>query len=164
MKSILLAGVIATALAAGAAHAQNDPGQRQLPPSADPAVFKPLPEMQGVVSWKMLAQVELVKAKDRFVPQFGPGISALDKKEVKLQGFMMPLTMGDQQSHFILSAMPQSCMFCLPGGPEQLVEVKSKKPIKYTFDPVILSGKMDVLKDDPTGMYYRLSDAQPSKP
>ena len=77
---------------------------------------------------------------------------------------MMPLSMGDQQSHFILSAMPQSCMFCMPGGPEQLVEVKSKKPIKYTFDPVILSGKMAVLKDDPSGVFYRLTDALPAKP
>ena len=120
--------------------------------------------MKGVVSWKTLAEVELVKAKDRFVPQFGSGISALDKKEVKLQGFMMPLSVGDQQSHFILSAIPQDCMFCMPGGPEQLVEVKSKKPIKYTFDPVILSGRMAVLKDDPGGIFYRLTDALPVKP
>ena len=69
-----------------------------------------------MVSWKTLGQVELVKAKDRHVPQYASGVSALDNKEVRLQGFMMPLTMGDQQSHFILSAMPQSCMFCMPGG------------------------------------------------
>jgi len=128
----------------------------------DPSQFKPLPDRKDVVSWKLLAQVELVKMKDKYVAQFSSDVAALDKKEVKVQGFMMPLEMGDKQTHFILSAMPQSCAFCMPGGPEQLVEVRTKTPVKYTFDPVVLSGKLAVLKDDPTGVYYRLTDAQPS--
>lgn len=156
--------VLAGVFCAGAVLAQSAPGPHAAPPGADPAAFQPLPELKGVVSWKTLAQVELVKAKDRYVPQYASGVSALDSKEVRLQGFMMPLTMGDQQSHFILSAMPQSCMFCVPGGPEQLVEVKTKKPVKYTFDPVVLSGRMAVLKDDPTGIFYRLTDAVPVRP
>ena len=131
-------------------------------PGATPDL-KPLPERQDVVSWKLLGQVELVKVKDRFVPQFAAGVAALDKKEVKVQGFMMPLEMGDKQTHFMLTAMPQSCAFCLPGGPEQIVEIKSKTPVKYTFDPVILTGKLAVLKDDPTGVFYRLTDAVPAK-
>ena len=59
--------------------------------------------------------------------------------------------------------MPQTCSFCLPGGPEQMVEVKTKTPVKYTFDPVVLSGRLAVLKDDPTGVFYRLTEAQPAK-
>ena len=54
-----------------------------------------LPDRKDVVSWKLLAQVELVKVKDRFQPQFSAGVAALDAKEVKVQGFMMPLEMGD---------------------------------------------------------------------
>lgn len=130
---------------------------------ADPSQFKPLPERNDVVSWKLLAQVELVKMKDKFVPQFSSNVSALDKKEVKVQGFMMPLELGDKQSHFVLTAMPQTCAFCLPGGPESMVEVKSKTPVKYTFEPVVLTGKLAVLKDDPTGIFYRLTDAVQSK-
>jgi len=133
------------------------------PPGMDPSQFKPLPERKDVVSWKLLAQVELVKMKDKYVPQFSTSVAALDKKEVKVQGFMMPLEMGDKQTHFILSAMPASCAFCMPGGPEQLVEVKTKAPVKYTFEAVVLTGKLAVLKDDPTGVFYRLTDAQQSK-
>ena len=128
-------------------------------PGMSPDALKPLPERHDVVPWKLLGQVELVKVKDRFVPQFAAGVSALDKKEVKVQGFMMPLEMGDKQSHFILSAMPQSCAFCLPGGPEQLVEIKSKTPVTYTFEAVVLTGRLAVMKDDPTGVFYRLTDA-----
>ncbi len=116
-----------------------------------------------MVSWKVLSQVELVKQKDRYVPQFAAAVAALDQKEVKVQGFMMPLQMGDKQSHFVLTAMPQSCSFCMPGGPESMVEVKSKTPVKYTFEPVVLTGKLAVLKDDPTGVFYRLTDAVPAK-
>ena len=135
----------------------------EVPPGADPSIFRPLTERKDVVSWKLFAQVELVKLKDRYVPQFSSGVAALDKKEVKVQGFMMPLEMGDKQSHFILSATPQSCAFCMPGGPESLVEVKTKKPVTYGFEPIVLSGKLEVLTDDPTGVFYRLVDAVPAK-
>ena len=137
--------------------------QHQLPPAMDPGQFKPLPDRNDVVPWKVFSQVELVKQKDRYVPKFAPEVAALDKKEVKVQGFMMPLQMGDKQTHFVLTAMPQSCAFCLPGGPESMVEVKPKNPVKYTFEPVVLTGKLAVLKDDPTGVFYRLVDAVQSK-
>jgi uncharacterized protein len=120
---------------------------------------KPLPELKGVVSWKTLAEVKTVKQKDKFVPEFAKSVAALDKKEVKLQGFMMPLDMGEKQTRFILAALPPSCAFCMPGGPEQMVEVQTKTAVKYGFEPIILTGKLAVLKDDPMGLYYRLTDA-----
>jgi uncharacterized protein len=137
--------------------------QHQMPQGADPSAFKPLPERKDVLSWRTLAQVELVKMKDRYVPQFATSVTSLDQKQVKVQGFMLPLQVGDKQSHFVLAAMPQTCSFCMPGGPESMVEVKTKAPVKYTFDAVVLSGKLTVLKDDPTGIFYRLTDAEPTK-
>jgi hypothetical protein len=154
--------LLAIALTLSAAAYAQAPSPSAPPGAMDPSQFKPLPDRKDVVSWKLLAQVELVKMKDKFVAQFSSDVAALDKKVVKVQGFMMPLEMGDKQTHFILSAMPQSCAFCMPGGPEQLVEVRTKAPVKYTFDPVVLTGKLAVLKDDPTGVYYRLTDAQPA--
>jgi hypothetical protein len=148
-KALLLA--LALAFPAAAQH--------QAPPGADPSQFKPLVERKDIVSWKLLAEVELVKQKDRYVPQFSQGVAALDQKEVKLQGFMMPLEMGDKQTHFVLSALPVTCAFCLPGGPEALVEVKTRQPVKYSFDPIVVRGRMSVLKDDPTGVFYRVTDA-----
>ena len=149
---------VATLLLASAAAAQH-----QMPQGADPGQFKPLPERSDVISWKTFSQVELVKQKDRYVPKFAPGVAALDQKEVKVQGFMMPMQTGDKQTHFVLSAMPQSCAFCMPGGPESMVEIKTKTPVKYTFEPVVVSGKLAILKDDPTGIFYRIVDATPTK-
>ena len=160
MKLLALLLALAVPLAA---QAQSKFGQPPQSPGPGVDALKPLPERKDVVSWRLLAQVELVKVKDRFQPQFSAGVAALDAKEVRIQGFMMPLEMGDKQSHFILSATPQDCSFCMPGGPESLVEVKTKQPVAYGMAPVVLSGKLAVLKDDPTGVFYRLTDAAPVK-
>ena len=137
--------------------ARNPTADAPLAPS--PYAANPLPELKGVVSWKTLGEVKPVKQKDKFVPEFAKAISALDKKEIKIQGFMMPLDMGEKQARFILAALPPSCSFCLPGGPEQMIEVQAKVPVKYGFEPILLTGKLSVLKDDPMGLYYRLTDA-----
>lgn len=139
---------------------KDDPGARQ--PVPQQYQDKPLPELKGVVSWKTLAEVTAVRQKDKFVPNFSPRIVELDKKEVKLQGFMMPLETGERQKNFILTSTPPSCPFCLPGGPDAIVEVQAKAPIKYGLEPVVLTGRFRVLKDDPTGLYYRLTDAVPA--
>jgi len=128
-------------------------------PLAAPYLDKPLPELNGVVSWKTLAEVKTVRQKDQFMPEFGKRVATLDKQVVRLQGFMMPLDMGEKQKRFILSALPPTCSYCLPGGPEQLVEVQAKTPVKYGFEPIILSGRFTVLRDDAMGLYYRLTDA-----
>lgn len=166
MRSIMV--VIALLLGVHtAAWAFRDAGKKDLSsrdmPTMDAPVpqqyMKPLPELKGVVSWKTLAQVEAVKQKDRYVPQFSKNVTALDRKEVRLQGFMMPLDMGERQKRFLLTAMPPTCAFCLPGGPDQVVEVQAKTPVKYGFEPIVLSGRLVVLRDDPMGLYYRLTDA-----
>lgn len=128
-----------------------------LPPS--PFAGKPLPELKGVVSWKTLADVKTVKQKDRFTPEFGKSVATLDKQEVRLQGFMMPLELGEKQKHFIIAALPPTCSFCMPGGPEQMVEVRAKTPVKYGLEPIVISGRFTLLRDDAMGLYYRLTDA-----
>ena len=51
------------------------------------------------------------------------------------------------------------CPFCIPGGPESMVEVKSKRPVKYSMEPVVVEGRFLVLPDDSYGLYYRITDA-----
>ena len=120
-----------------------------------------LPEMQGVVSWKTLSQVEPVKQDGVMVARFSGEVLSLDSKTVRVQGFILPLDLGEQQHHFLLSAVPPHCPFCLPAGPDAIVEVVAKKKIAYAIDPILLSGKFAVLKNDPTGVLYRLTDAEP---
>ena len=81
----------------------------------------------------------------------------------RIQGFMLPLDPGEKQTHFLLSSVPLTCGFCTPGGPESMVEVRSKTPVKATMEPVVVEGRFHVLADDPYGLYYRMTDAQPVK-
>lgn len=120
-----------------------------------------LPEAEGVVSWKTLGQVEPIKQGDKIVPKFSAEILGLDKKAVRVEGFILPLDLGDQQHHFLLSAVPPHCPFCLPAGPEAIVEVVAKKRIAYSFEPIILAGNFAVLKNTPEGLLYRLTEAEP---
>jgi len=134
--------------------------QSGLPSAADYA-SQLLPEINGVVSWKTLSQVEPVKQGGKMVPQFSRDIMGLDKKDVRVQGFIIPLDMGDKQKHFLLSAVPPHCPFCLPAGPDSIVEVMAKKPLAYGFEPIVVAGRFAVLKDDPAGVLYRMTDAEP---
>jgi hypothetical protein len=117
------------------------------------------PERNGVVSWKTLADVGEVTIKKRVLPRFSDQIVALDQREVKLQGFMLPLDPGKMQKRFLLSANVPTCPFCLPGGPESLIEVLCSKPIAFSTEPIVISGILSVLRNDPNGLWYRVKDA-----
>lgn len=132
-------------------------------PSLPPSQFS-LPQIKGAISWDALAKVKTVKIKNRFTTEFPAEVNSLNKREVKVVGFMMPLAPGEKQTHFLLSYSPQTCSFCLPAGPEGMVEVKAKTPIKVSFEPLVVSGKFSVLVDDPAGVYYRLTEAVLSQP
>ena len=118
---------------------------------------------QDVVSWKTFAQVELARSANRIAPRFSDAVAALDQKEVKVQGFMLPLDVGEKHALFVLSAVPPTCAFCMPAGPEAVVEVRAKRPLAYSDNPVTVIGRLSVLKEDPTGIFYRLTDAVPAK-
>ena len=107
-------------------------------PSASQFSGQVLIERADVVSWRTLAQVEMVKQGDRMVAQFAKPILALDRKDARVQGFMIPLDLGDRQKHFLVSAVPPHCSFCLPAGPEAVVEVFAKEPVGYTLDPIVV--------------------------
>ena len=111
------------------------------------------------MSWKTLAQVEPVKKGGKIVPEFSKDILALDRKDVKVQGFMIPLDTGEKQKRFLIAAVPPHCSFCLPAGSDAVIEVEARSPVNYTFDPIVMTGKFVVMKDDISGVLYRLTDA-----
>ena len=44
-----------------------------------------------------------------------------------------------------------------------MIDVRAKSHIRYGFDAVALSGNLQVLRDDPAGLYYRIVDAVPAQ-
>ena len=138
----------------------------ELPTGQGPGVhganspFPALVARDDVLPWSVLTSVTAKKVKTRFLPVFTPMQLALNQKTQRIQGYMMPLDPGEKQVHFLLSSVPLTCAFCTPGGPESMVEVKSKTPVKYSMEPVVVEGIFSVLEDDSFGLYYRMSDAK----
>jgi hypothetical protein len=150
---------------AKAATAQPPAGSIDLPGGSGPGVhspnspFAPLSERADVVPWSVLTDVKTKAEKNRILPVFTATQMALNQKSQRIQGFMMPLEPGEKQKHFLLTSVPMTCSFCTPGGPESMVEVKTKTPVKYTLEPVVVEGRFLVLADDSYGLYYRVTDA-----
>ncbi|WP_457427607.1 DUF3299 domain-containing protein [Roseateles sp. P5_E7] len=151
--------LLALCLSTTAVFAQTPPPIGQGAGYHDPrSPFKPLEDRADILSWKLLSQVTAKAEKKKLIPTFPAAVQALDRKTVKVQGFMTPLEAGDKQQHFLLSSVPTSCSFCVPAGPEGMVEVRTKKPVRYTLEPVVVEGVLAVLMDDPYGLYYRVED------
>lgn len=154
MKNLLrtLAVTLATLGIAASAIAQPARPGLQVPGGATEG------QPAGTIPWELLQQAKTVqKADKKFGPQFTREIRQLDKQNVKLYGFMMPLDQSARQKRFLLASFPPHCSFCLPGGPESMVEVIADKAIEFTYEPIVVAGRMAILDDDV--VYYRLTNA-----
>lgn len=123
--------------------------------------FPVLPKRNDVVPWSLLTAVKPQYRHEsrRMMPVFPPEVRAMHQTKVRIQGFMMPLAPGTMQSHFLVSSVPLTCAFCTPGGPESMVEVHARQPVKYVQEGVVVEGRLQVLPDDPQGLFYRLNEA-----
>lgn len=136
----------------------QSPGPAQL--HHDPKAL----ERAGVLSWDLLRELDVTyetkgPGMTSFHAAFTSDLKKLDGKAVRLAGFLYPLEAGEAHRHFLLAAYPPSCPFCLPGGATEMVEVMASQPIRFTYDPLVLEGRLELLVDDPSGLLYRLHDA-----
>ena len=144
----------ALALSAGAALAVDlaSPKGLQVPGGGTDA------QPAGTVPWQVLQEAKTVQRADKkFGPVFTREIRNLDKQQVRIYGFMMPLEQTRMQKRFLIASFPPHCPFCMPGGPESMVEVLADNPIEFTYEPIVVSGRLAVLEDDV--VYYRLTHA-----
>ena len=121
--------------------------------------FKPLPERRDVLPWSVLTDIDKRTVNRRVQPIFPQRLVALHQSLVRVQGFMMPLDPGQEQRRFLLTSVPLTCSFCTPGGAESMVEVRTREPVKYSLNAVVVEGKFHVLQNDPYGQYYRITEA-----
>ena len=141
-------GAVAPAGQGAGQHSPNSP-------------FAPLPVRSDVVPWSMLTDVKMKTRGGRPLPEFPDAVRALNGTMVRVQGFMMPLAPGEKQTHFLVTSVPLTCSFCTPGGPESMLEVRTRTPVKYGMEPVVVEGRLQVLEADPMGIFYRMTAATP---
>jgi hypothetical protein len=119
----------------------------------------------GVIGWDVLGEMDvevevLGPLRSVFHVSYTDEVKALDGQDVQIMGFLYPLEGGMSHAHFLLTAWPPSCPFCLPAGPSQMVEVLCEEPVEFSEGAILMAGTLSVLEDDPSGMYYRMSNAR----
>ncbi len=137
-------------------------------PAAD-NVTKEAENKRDTVSWKTLAHAKFHMGKTSDTSpagvDFADDVQELDGNGVTITGYMFPLQASGDQGHFLLSAYPPSCPYCLPGGPTELIEVTDSKPLRFTYEPITIHGVFQLLRGDALkeGMFYRMTHVQLQK-
>jgi hypothetical protein len=116
--------------------------------------------------WKTLSKITYTKEYDEIlgfkvdVPQFSTEIQQLEDKEIVIKGYIIPVEGYKSHKEFIFSAYPYNmCFFCGGAGPETVMEVYAKEDIKYTTEPVIIKGKLELNSSDINRLIYALHGA-----
>jgi len=165
----LLALGLATTFGAGGARGfteENLQDSGLIDPGEIPSVHNTLYQVpEGVVGWDTLGALDvrtevIAPLQAIFHTDYSAEIKALDGQDVKLMGFIYPLEGGLEHARFLLTAWPPSCPFCLPAGPAQMVEVFCAEPVEFSEGAVLMTGRFELLEDDPSGMYYRMHEAE----
>ncbi len=114
--------------------------------------------------WKILLKVKYSFIGDKYKPSFSDQLKALDHKKITISGYMYPLDEAKTQQYFMLSYYPiKVCFFCGGAGPESIIEVNTKKPIKLTTKKIKFTGTLRLNPDDPDRMFFILLDAEQVK-
>ena len=115
--------------------------------------------------WGTLSKVTYKIGKDEYgelyIPVFGEDVKKLEGKEVVIPGYIIPFDGMFKPDHIIISSLPLSeCFFCGSGGPETVMDVFLKEPVKYTSNPIKIRGILTLNDKDPDQMMYILKDAK----
>ena len=100
MRTTRSIALVLALIAPAAGHAQVTHSNHATG-SALPAVQ--LGKPRDALSWNVLARVELVKRNGSFKPQFDRTVQGLDNAQVKVQGSMLPIEVGDRHQQFLLT-------------------------------------------------------------
>lgn len=115
--------------------------------------------------WKTLGKITFKKQYDELlgfkvdVPVFSQEILAMEGKTVTIKGYIIPVEGYKSHKEFVFSAYPYNmCFFCGGAGPETVMEVYAKDPIKYTAEPITIKGKLELNSTDVNRLIYALND------
>lgn len=127
MKKWMIAGGLILSLIAGAAVYQILGAGRG--------------SLQGVeVDWRLLGDMDYITG------QATSELNALNGKQVKIPGFMVPLE-DDQREvvEFLLVPSPQACIHVPPPPPNQMVYVKLKRGSDMMMGPIWVYGTLNLV-------------------
>jgi hypothetical protein len=93
------------------------------------------------VDWRLLGEMDYVTAKSS-----SPELEALNGKQIKIPGFMVPLEDTQKAvTEFLLVPSPQACIHVPPPPPNQMVYVKMREGSEVAFGPIWVYGTLNLV-------------------
>lgn len=135
-------------------------------PIIEPSGYEPIEVSGDATPWQVFGSTKEVEEctvdKEGYdfciiSPEYSEEINELNGKEVTLMGFMFPLDESEELNNFLIGPYPLSCPFEYHSPPSQIVEVITKTPVKFSFDPITVKGVLDVKYNQETGVFYYLN-------
>jgi len=119
-----------------------------------------LPQSRSAL-WATLRQTRIGIDEENglFTASFPTSVRALSGKTVSVSGFIMPLDAQTSGTHFLLSKYTPVCDFCPPGEPNEVVEVRTAKPIRFVQRMVTVTGRMTLQNNGDKGLFFQLANA-----
>ena len=92
-----------------------------------------------------------------------PQVKAMDGDTVTVNGFVLPLDGSDETRHFLLTKRTPVCMYCPPGEPNEVIEVKSKQAVEWNDSMVTMKGRFTLVNNGEKAIFFALDDAEKVK-
>lgn len=95
-------------------------------------------------TWELIAdRTYKLNSKKVWAPVFPTALKSLQNRVLEFPGYIIPVKAGMTHSMFMLSVLPtDQCQFCGEGDVPAMIEVHSKKPVRYSDKPIKLKGKL----------------------
>ncbi len=117
--------------------------------------------------WKTLSKITFKKQYDELmgfdvdVPVFSEAVKKLDGKTIEIKGYIIPVEGYKSHKEFVFSAFPYNmCFFCGGAGPETVMEVYAVEAIKYTAEPIVIKGRLELNDSDVNRLIYAMHDVE----
>jgi len=118
------------------------------------------PVVDGALDWSQLARAGASMFRDGRISRFPADLHALDGQQVTLAGYMMPFTDADAHREFMFGALQFHCSGCMMSELNRLVAVKAAEPVARADGPLVIRGRLRLLEDEASPLFYRLDAAQ----
>ncbi|MEE1885277.1 hypothetical protein [Pedobacter flavus] len=95
-------------------------------------------------NWNIIGTVDFRTPKEtEMYAIFGSEIKKHENKPFELEGYIVPIKDGMQQTKFMLATLPiNQCFYCGKDGIPIMVMVEMAKPIKFTYQTVKIKGNL----------------------
>jgi len=149
--------LFAIGLAISGPVAAQDFGQ----PAEERTAQDELPKSKDAL-WATLAEADVAADYENglFTIKTTPAIDALAGTTLTVSGFMVPLDVEENISHFLIARNTPVCPFCPPGEPDEVIEVQCLESVPSSYDLVTVTGIFKLIDNGDQGLFFQLKDAR----